>query len=162
MIKIQNRNSENFNNVQISTQNSNQDFKNDEKIKKEKIDFLYRENVSLIKIYGPSIYFFSTEIDKKSVNQKIYENHKIEDQVRTKMVDWMIEVLHAYKSDTQTLFLSVNLMDTFIKKTSKTLDNSDIHLIGITCMYIMSKFEDVIPLRILSVHQKISHKTFSE
>jgi hypothetical protein len=164
MIKVQNKiaKKENCLNNQISTQYSYPDTQKEDVDQKPKTDFTYRENTNLIKCYGPPVYNFSIEIEKGMVIKNLYEKHDIEDRIRTKMVDWMVEVLTAYKSDPQTLFLSVALMDMYIKKCPTVLETSDIHLIGITCMYIMSKFEDIVPIRILSVYQKISHRSFSE
>jgi hypothetical protein len=34
----------------------------------------------------------------------------------------------------------------------------ELHLIGITSMFIASKFEDIHPLRMLTVFEKIDHK----
>ncbi len=164
MIKDKNKKAKNENclNNQISTQYSYPETQKEDNDQKPKTDLLYRENMNLIKFYGPPVYTFSTEIEKGMVIKNMYEKHDIEDRIRTKMVDWMIEVLFAYKSDQQTLFLSVALMDMYIKKCPTVLESSDIHLVGVTCMYIMSKFEDIYPLRIVSVHQKISHRSFSE
>jgi len=78
------------------------------------------------------------------------------------MIDWMIEVLHAYHCDVQSLFIAVSAMDLYLQKSTVSLDNSNMHLIGVTCIYIASKYEDVIPIRMSSVHTKIAHKTFSE
>ena len=166
MIKIQNKhkNNENMNN---NNNNSSQlNLQTLPAIIEEKpfkkIDFLYLENTNLILNYGPIIYQRSIELEKDLIIRNLLEKHKIDEKIRTKMVDWMIEVLHAYKSDTQTLFLAVSLMDLYMKKCTAALENSSIHLLGITCMYIMSKYEDVIPIRISSVTSKISHKAYSE
>jgi hypothetical protein len=166
MIKVHNKNKQahqNENNInnRSTSQSSFPQIKKEEEVEK-KTDFLYLENMNLIKNYGPNVYQYSTEIEKEVVVKKLFERHKLDEKIRTKMVDWMIEVLTAYKSDTQTFFLSVTLMDMYIKKSPTVLDNSHIHLLGITCMYMMSKFEDVIPIRISSVYQKISHRAFSE
>jgi len=37
------------------------------------------------------------------------------------MIDWMVEVLQAYKMSDQTFFLAVNLLDRFFKKARKSL-----------------------------------------
>ena len=85
-------------------------------------------------------------------------NHKITERMRTRMVDWMIEVLTNYKCDEHTFFLSVNLMDRFFKLTHKSLNPNDLHSIGIASMFMASKFYDVYPLRLKIVHEKIAHK----
>ena len=40
-----------------------------------------------------------------------------------------------------TLFHTISLMDHFIGKSPERLEISDLHLIGITCIYISSKYE---------------------
>jgi hypothetical protein len=67
-----------------------------------------------------------------------------------KMVDWMIQVFRVLKrSSPQTFFLSVSLMDNFFMKKHERkvkLDSNDLHEIGLVCIHISSKFEDVIPI----------------
>jgi len=119
-------------------------------------------NEILITNYGPEIYEFSMELEKLSFCPNNLKKHKIEPEIRTKMIDWMIEVLSAYNSDPQTFSLSVQLLDMYIARTSNVLTNNDIHLLGVCCMYIASKMEDIVPLRMNHVKSKISHNKFSE
>ncbi len=77
------------------------------------------------------------------------------------MVDWMIEVLNTSKCGDQTFFLAVSLMDRFFMLKQEVREISDLHLIGITSMYIASKYEDLYPLSMKSVYEKIGHKEFS-
>jgi hypothetical protein len=68
------------------------------------------------------------------------------------MVDWMVEVL------------SVMLFDEYLRKTlkaGKSLENCHVHAIGVTCMYLSSKYEDIYPLHSRVVAEKISHNAFS-
>jgi len=85
-------------------------------------------------------------------------NHKITERMRTRMVDWMIEVLTNYKCDEHTFFLAVNLMDRYFKFSQKSLNPNDLHGIGIAAMFMASKFYDVYPLRLKIVYEKIAHK----
>ena len=62
------------------------------------------------------------------------------------MIDWMFEVLTAFKMSEQTFFLAVQYMDRYIAESEKLLDLSQLHLIAITCMFLASKFEDISPL----------------
>lgn len=87
--------------------------------------------------------------------------HKITERMRTRMVDWMIEVLSNYKCDEHTFFLSVNIMDRYFKSCTKTLQPNDLHGIGVGSMFIASKFYDVYPLRLKVVYEKIAHKKLS-
>lgn len=52
----------------------------------------------------------------RSKNQKELLNaHAISASLRSKMVDWMIEVLSSYKMSEETFFRSVYLMDAYLK-----------------------------------------------
>ncbi len=74
------------------------------------------------------------------------------------MVDWMIEVLTNFKCDDQTFFLSVSLIDRFFKNKQETKEVGDLHIIGVTCMFVASKYEDIYPLKMKMVYEKIAHK----
>jgi hypothetical protein len=83
--------------------------------------------------------------------------HKIDKDIRTKMVDWMIEVLSSFNCDHNTFFVSVNIMDSFLSKSPNIYQSKDIHLIGVTSMLIASKMEEVLPFKISTVVEKMTH-----
>jgi hypothetical protein len=124
--------------------------------------YLDRENKILIQHYGPDLYDYSRELENIHFSFDYLKKHKIDSNTRTKMVDWIIEVLYAYNSDPQTFFLAIHIMDLYLLKSKVTLTNNDIHLVGIVSLYIASKMEDIIPLRMPHVKQKIGHNKFSE
>jgi len=109
--------------------------------------------------YGKGILeeFHNTE----ESNLNFLSGHDITERMRVKMIDWMIEVLTNYKCEESTYFLSVNLMDRYFKLCNKTLKPEDLHLIGICCMFISSKFCDIHPIKLKIVCEKISHNKFS-
>ncbi len=59
------------------------------------------------------------------------------------MVDWMIEVISVYNFLNETFFLAVCIMDKFLATTPQILIDKDIHLLGIICMYLASKEEEI-------------------
>jgi hypothetical protein len=73
------------------------------------------------------------------------------------MVDWMIEVLSSFNCDHNTFFVAVDLMDQFLSKTQNSYQSKDIHLIGVTCMLISSKMEEVLPFKVSTVVEKMTH-----
>jgi hypothetical protein len=121
-----------------------------------------RENELVFDKYGAEIYNYILELDDLSYITDLLSRHKIDSSTRTKMIDWMIEVLWAYNSEPQTFFIAVHIMDLFISKCKCQLTNSDIHLLGVVCIYIASKMEDIIPLRMSNVKTNIGHNKFSE
>ena len=74
------------------------------------------------------------------------------------MIDWMIEVLTNFKCDDATFFCAVSLLDRYFKNKSQRREISDLHIIGVTCMFIASKYEDIYPLKMKMVYEKIAHK----
>lgn len=77
------------------------------------------------------------------------------------MVDWMAEVLYTFKTSDQTFFLAINIMDRYFKQIEDGLTSADLHLVGVVSMFIASKYEDVIPLLMRTIINKIGHGKFS-
>ena len=73
------------------------------------------------------------------------------------MVDWMFEVIKAFRMSDQTFFLSVQYLDRYLGKCSQRFKIDDLHLLGITCMFVASKFEDITPLYLKTMVNKVSH-----
>jgi len=72
-------------------------------------------------------------------NSNFLEEHKITPRMRTRMADWMIEVLSNYNCDDLTYFESINIMDRYFKECAQrkiVLNPEDLHLIGVTSMFI--------------------------
>lgn len=128
------------------------------------------ENMKLIFTYGPQIYEFAreTEINTSLLTLddtdefRLLKNHDITSKIRTKLVDWLFEVFYAYKNDESSIYLTIHLMDSFIYKTKQKLTNNDIHLIGVVCLFISSKAEDLSPLDMGTIHSRISHGKFKD
>lgn len=96
-------------------------------------------------------------------HESCLNHHKVSKDYRTKMVDWMVEVCTSFKCSARTYFLAVKLFDSFLRKQQGrwAIENSDVHAIGVTAMYLASKFEDIYPLHSRVVAEKISHNAFS-
>ena len=77
------------------------------------------------------------------------------------MVDWMVEVLTTFKCSEQSFFLCTQILDRFFKNSERNLSGGDLHLTGITCMLVSTKYEDVIPLLMRTILHKIGHDKFS-
>lgn len=52
----------------------------------------------------------------------------------------MIEVLSSYKMTEETFFKSVYLMDAYLKCSRVSLQVKELHLIGLTAMFLASKY----------------------
>jgi penicillin-binding protein-related factor A (putative recombinase) len=70
--------------------------------------------------YGRNIdYYLKTLEAKNGMEQAHMTNHKVNGVYRAKMVDWMVEVLTAFKCADQTFFLAVNIMDRYFDALNK-------------------------------------------
>lgn len=112
------------------------------------------------KNYGMEIDDYQREIENDPAFSTLQclSRHKVTPNLRARMIDWMIEVLTNFKCDDQTFFLSVSLLDRYFKLKPEVREISDLHIIGVTCMFIASKYEDIYPLKMKMVYEKIAHK----
>jgi hypothetical protein len=49
-------------------------------------------------------------------------------------------------------------MDQFYKKLDISIEAKDVHSTGITCMFIASKLEEIYPIKLITVFNKIGHQ----
>lgn len=116
----------------------------------------------MVKSLGPELYMSTMELD--SINRDYYylKRHNISSNSRTKMVGWMMEIFASYSSEPLSFFLSVEIMDNYLQKAKKKYNEKDLHLIGLTSVYIASKMEDIIPLHMIHIKTKIGHDKYSQ
>ena len=59
------------------------------------------------------------------------------------LIDWLVEVAEEYRLEPETLHLSVNYIDRFLSYVP--VARSKLQLVGVTCMLIASKYEEIHP-----------------
>lgn len=69
----------------------------------------------------------------------------------------MIEVLSSFNCAKNTFFVSLDIMDKYLTLTNNSYETKDIHLIGVTSMLLASKMEEIIPFKISTVIEKMTH-----
>jgi hypothetical protein len=74
------------------------------------------------------------------------------------MLDWMVEVIKSYKFISKTYFSGVNLMDRYLAEIKERVTVPELHILGVTSMYIATKMDEIYPLKIKTVYEKIVHK----
>lgn len=68
----------------------------------------------------------------------------INKSMRAILVDWLVEVAEEYNLVPETLFLTVNYIDRFLS-SNVIVDPSKLQLVGVACMLIASKLEEIYP-----------------
>ena len=84
--------------------------------------------------------------------------HDIDKGLRARMLDWMIEVISSYKFNAKTYFSSVYIMDRYFHAEQQRLPITKLHITGVISMLIATKMDEVYPLKIKTVYDKIVHK----
>ena len=121
-----------------------------------------RESDNLLVNEGESSYKYNKSLEEKvfKIPCTFLSKHKISPCIRTRMIDWMLEVLSIFDCQEETFFLSVNILDLFLHKTSTVYKNDNMHLIGMGAMFIASKFQEIYPINMRDFVQKIGHEQF--
>lgn len=95
--------------------------------------------------YSDDIYKYLREAEHKHLPKHNYMKKQpdITDNMRSILVDWLIEVAEEYKLHRETLFLSVNYIDRFLSQMSVL--RGKLQLVGAACMFMASKYEEIYP-----------------
>ena len=67
----------------------------------------------------------------------------INENMRLILIDWLVEVHIRYKLLTETLFITINLIDRFL--SIKNINRKFLQLLGITSLLIACKYEEIYP-----------------
>ena len=63
--------------------------------------------------------------------------------MRRVLIDWLVDVHLKYQLREETLFLAVNYIDRY--SGLAPINRADYQLIGVTCMMIAAKYEEIYP-----------------
>lgn len=111
--------------------------------------------------YATEIFEYLHDLEVKAIPNPNYMSHQddLEWKTRGILVDWLIEVHTRFHLLPETLFLAVNIVDRFLSEKVVQLDN--FQLVGITAMFIASKYEEVLSPHVENF-KRITDDGFSE
>ncbi|KAL6858591.1 A/B/D/E cyclin [Trichoderma novae-zelandiae] len=111
--------------------------------------------------YANEIFDYLRDLEVQSVPNPDYMSHQddLEWKTRGILIDWLIEVHTRFHLLPETLFLAVNIIDRFLSEKVVQLDR--LQLVGITAMFIASKYEEVLSPHVENF-KKIADDGFSE
>lgn len=95
--------------------------------------------------YQEDIYKYLRQHEMKNRAKPMYMRKQpdINHNMRTILVDWLVEVGEEYKLGTETLYLAVNYIDRFLSYMSVV--RGKLQLVGTAAMFIASKYEEIYP-----------------
>lgn len=115
-------------------------------------------NCNIFKNLGVDIMAAYEEENRDSmVQENFLEKHNVTPQLRKRFVDWVFAIANDYKGQIsiQTIHLTMALIDKYLATTCESILAEEFKLIGMTCLYIASKVEDIIPLHVHKVAEKL-------
>jgi len=113
--------------------------------KLKQVKEITKENPQECEEYAEEIdkYLFSIE-NKYPINPNYMANQEdINTSMRAILVDWLVDVHIRFKLLTETLFLTVNIIDRYLQKEQVNKDS--FQLIGVAATLISSKYEEIYP-----------------
>ena len=73
------------------------------------------------------------------------EGSQVTDKMRQILIDWLVDVHQAFELREETLHLAVLYLDHY--QSVKPVSKEDYQLLGVTCLWIASKYEEIYPPR---------------
>lgn len=118
-----------------------------ERVIPEDAEALDREDLDdplMVAEYANDIFDYLRDLECNSVPNPDYMAHQddLEWKTRGILIDWLVEVHTRFHLLPETLFLAVNIVDRFLSEKVVQLDR--LQLVGITAMFIASKYEEVL------------------
>lgn len=104
----------------------------------------------MVSEYVEDIFEYLRELEIETLpNPDYMENQKeLQWKMRGILVDWLVEVHTKFRLLPETLYLAVNIIDRFLSKRVVSLPK--LQLVGVTALFIASKYEEVISPSIAS------------
>lgn len=125
----------------------------DSEVDLDDVSLLKYEDIDARDVSDPqAVIAYVDEIYAKSREKELTEcvtcdylsrHSNITANMRAILIDWMIDVHLRFKLLPETMFLAVHLIDKFLSKNTITRDV--FQLVGITCMFIACKYEEIYP-----------------
>lgn len=97
------------------------------------------------------VWRFMCNKDEKTAldrDPKMLTNHPgLQARMRAILLDWLIEVCEVYKLHRETYYLALDYLDRYLS-TNVSISKAHLQLIGITCLFIAAKVEEIYPQKL--------------
>jgi len=95
--------------------------------------------------YAVDIYRYLRKMETKNQPKWNYmlKQPEVTHEMRSILVDWLVEVATEYKLESETLHLTLSFIDRFMSLMS--VQRSKLQLVGVAAMFVAAKYEEVYP-----------------
>ena len=153
-LNIKNKNNNiDISNINHSKHNKSISYKFNEKRSEDEYEYIYfdiskiKTNAQIPKEYMNIIYHNLLLEENKGIipypdYSKIISQKEINEQMRSILIDWIIDVHYKFNFTDETLFMTVLIIDRYI--SYKSISKKKFQLLGITALLISCKHEEII------------------
>ncbi|TPX37243.1 hypothetical protein SmJEL517_g01106 [Synchytrium microbalum] len=94
--------------------------------------------------YVVEIFEYMRRLELRTLAEPNYMEHQQELtwQMRSILIDWIVDVHNKFRLLPETLYLTVNIIDRFL--SARVVSLSKLQLVGITALFIASKYEEIV------------------
>ncbi|NXI39901.1 CCNB1 protein, partial [Galbula dea] len=115
-----------------------------EDVDMEDVDVEDDSDPSFCSSYVKDIYKYLRELEEKQpIRPKYLEGQEISGSMRAVLVDWLVRVQQKLRLHQDTLYMTVAIIDRFMQDNA--VSKKMFLLVGITAMFIASKYQEVVP-----------------
>ncbi|PNH04296.1 Cyclin-A-1 [Tetrabaena socialis] len=109
------------------------------------VDAMNHDDPQAVSHYACAIfeYLREAELLRRPNPNYLATQPEINSKMRSILVDWLVEVSEEYRMVPDTLYYAVNSLDRVL--SIERVSRSQLQLVGITCMWIASKYEEIYP-----------------
>lgn len=100
-------------------------------------------DVTMVAEYAPEIFNYMHELEHKLAPSPTYMDNQdeLKWEMRSVLIDWVVQVHSRFNLLPETLFLTVNYIDRFLSKRKVSL--SRFQLVGAVALFIAAKYEEI-------------------
>ena len=100
-------------------------------------------DVTMVAEYAPEIFNYMHELEYRLVPDLNYMSNQdeLKWEMRSVLIDWVVQVHNRFNLLPETLFLTVNYIDRFLSKRKVSL--SRFQLVGAVALFIAAKYEEI-------------------
>ncbi|KAF2093105.1 A/B/D/E cyclin [Rhizodiscina lignyota] len=116
----------------------------------------------MVSEYVGEIFEYLRELEQTTMANPDYIDNQpeLEWKMRGILVDWLLEVHTRFRLLPETMFLAVNIIDRFL--SCKVVQLDKLQLVGITAMFIASKYEEVLSPHVQNFRHVTGDDGFTE
>ncbi|OQV19529.1 G2/mitotic-specific cyclin-B2 [Hypsibius exemplaris] len=100
---------------------------------------------ALVVAYVEHIYSYLHFREETRLKQNYMDEMSVNGRMRAILMDWLVSVAYKFHMCQDTLFLAVDITDRFLATPEIDVTKDELQLVGVTAMFIASKFEEVYP-----------------